>query len=298
MKPLLLKLHRWIAIAVFLPLLVVVTTGGLLAIETILNDRHVTGKSIRLADVEAALGRYDPERKATVLNIRGYENSIAILAGRGAPPLRVDLATGERLAPGRGLWSEFFLTTRRLHEALLLDLKWLVDASTIVALAAMAVGLGMGWQRFRNTLGGWHRTTALLASPLLILSALSGLAIAYGWTFTGPPAATAGTPPVALPAAVRIVAAKHDLASVVWIRPQGSAMRARIYDGGRANVFTVTPAGLIAGPVNWPRIWHEGVWAGAWSGVLNLAIALVMTGLMLSGLTIWARRVLRRRPDR
>jgi uncharacterized iron-regulated membrane protein len=226
--------------------------------------------------------------------MRAYENVAILSEGRGGASKRVDLITGTLVPPTTTLWSDTLLTMRRLHEHLMLDRKWIVDWSTIAMLVSMLFGFLMGWPFFRNTLGGWHRTTAWVLSPLLILSPLTGLAIAYGINFTPPPTRIEG-PPVPLADAVKIVAAKHDLASVVWIRPQGGAMRARIYDGGFAKVFAVTRSGLVEGPKAWPRALHEGVWAGAWSGILNALVSLALLGLMGTGLTIWARRTLRPR---
>ncbi len=161
-------------------------------------------------------------------------------------------------------------------------------------LMSMVFGLLMGWPHFRNSLGGWHRGTAWILSPLLFLSPLTGLAIAYGITFTDPPAKVDG-PPVPLAEAIKIVAARHNLADVMWIRPQGGATRVRVYEGGQVRVMAVTRAGLVGGPQSWPRVLHEGTWAGMWSGVLNVIVSTALIGLMGTGLTIWARRNLRHR---
>jgi uncharacterized iron-regulated membrane protein len=294
MKALLLRLHRWVTLVFAIPLAVIILTGLVLSVEPMLMDRAFTGYSVPLAKVEQALARFDPDRKATTLSVRAFENALIISEGRGSPPRRIDLTTLEAIPPARGLWTDTLTTARRLHETLLLDLKWLVDAATIAMTISMVFGLFMGWPHFRNTLGGWHRATAWILSPLLLLSPLTGLAIAFGITFTPPPARVDG-PPVPLHEAVRIVALKHDLATVYWIRPQGGAMRARIYDGRQAKLFAVTRAGLVEGPQNWPRAWHEGVFAGFWSGLMNLVVSIALTGLLITGLTIWARRTLRRR---
>ena len=213
----------------------------------------------------------------------------------------IDLDTGEKVGDRR-LWSDFFTTSRRLHEHLLIEQKWTVDYATVAMLVSMILGLFMGWMRFRNSLGGWHRTVALVTAPLLIVTALTGLAIAWGITFAPPPAgapttaagATGAREQITLRRAVQIVANSHDLASVVWIRSMSGGLRARIYDGREANIFAVTERGLTPGNRNWPRALHEGVWAGAFSGLLNLLISLALAGLMMTGLTIWARRTLRR----
>ncbi len=92
--------------------------------------------------------------------------------------------------------------------------------------------------------------------------------------------------------------AKYDLASVYWIRPMGGAMRARIYDGREARIFTVAKDGLVAGAQSWPRVLHEGNWAGVWSALLNIVTSIAFIGLMVTGIWIWARRTLRMRANR
>jgi uncharacterized iron-regulated membrane protein len=292
MKPYLLRLHRWITLVFALPLAVLILTGLVLSVEPLLNDRNFTGRSIGLAQVEQALAQFDADKKATLLNVRSYENMIVLAEGRGGAQKRVDLTTKALVPATSRLWSDTFLTARQLHQTLMLDLKWLVSWSTIAMIISMIFGLFMGWPYFRNSLGGWHRATAWGLSPLLILSPLTGLGIAYGITFAAPGPKVDG-PPVPLHEAVKIVAAQHDLASVVWIRPQGGAMRVRLYDGRQAKVMAVTRTGLVEGPQSWPRVLHEGVWAGAYSAIVNVIISIALIGLMTTGLLIWARRKFR-----
>ncbi|MEQ1650202.1 MAG: PepSY-associated TM helix domain-containing protein [Hyphomicrobiaceae bacterium] len=297
MKPYLLRFHRWLTLAFALPWIVILVTGLVLSFEPMLMDRTFTGRSVSLATVEAAIAKHDPTGKANTLNVRAYDNAIILSEGRGSTPIRIDLKTGDKIAAGTSLWSDFFTTNRRLHESLLLDLKWLVDASTVAMLISVGFGIFMGWPVMRNTLGGWHRMVAWGTLPLLILSPLTGLALAFGISFTGPPPKAEGAS-VKLTDAVKLVATKHDLASVYWIRPMGGAMRTRIYDGREAKVFTISKAGLIAGQQSWPRAIHEGVWAGFWSALINVITSFAFIGLMLTGIWIWSRRTLRLRANR
>jgi uncharacterized iron-regulated membrane protein len=187
------------------------------------------------------------------------------------------------------------MTSRQLHERLLLGNSWLVVGSTIAMLAVIAIGIAMGLPRLRNTLAGWHQGTAWSLLPLVILSPLTGLLIAFGVTLT--PAAGPGTPParVSLAEAVRLVGANHDLSAVAWIRSQGGRMLARINEGGELRVYAVTPAGPQVQPRNWPRLLHEGTFSAIWGGLLNLVTSIALLGLLGSGAWMWARRRLRRR---
>jgi uncharacterized iron-regulated membrane protein len=98
--------------------------------------------------------------------------------------------------------------------------------------------------------------------------------------------------------AVQIVARQHDLSSLVWIRPQGEGMLARLAEDGEYRVYAVTRDGAVLQQRNWPRLWHEGNFAGAWSAAMNIVISVAMSGLLVTGLCIWLRRVFRRRAGR
>ena len=89
-----------------------------------------------------------------------------------------------------------------------------------------------------------------------------------------------------------------DLSTLVWIRPQGSRLLARLAEGGEHAVYAVTREGAAALPRNWPRLWHEGNFAGPWSALLNVVASLAMIGLLVTGPWIWLRRQLRLRARR
>jgi hypothetical protein len=62
----------------------------------------------------------------------------------------VELATGE-IAPEPGTLTQLLVTSRRLHETLLIDARWLVTASTIAMLVLIVLGIAMGLPRLANT---------------------------------------------------------------------------------------------------------------------------------------------------
>jgi len=183
---------------------------------------------------------------------------------------------------------------------LLINAGWLVIASTAAMLVIVLLGVLMGWPRFANTLAGWHKAMAWGFLPLIVLSALTGLLMAAGITFTTLPPAAPGTQgaPLKLPDAVRIVGQDHDLSSLVWMRPQGGRMLARLAEDGEYRLYEVTPVGATALPRNWPRLWHEGNFAGAWSALMNILISFAMIGLLVTGLWVWLRRRMRVRARR
>jgi hypothetical protein len=184
-----------------------------------------------------------------------------------------------------------------MHETLLIDAGWLVIASTAATLVLLLLGVLMGWPRLANTLAGWHKAMAWGLLPLVVASPLTGLFLAFGITFAGtqPISAPGQGAPLGLAEAVRIVGERHDLATLVWMRPQGGRLLARLVDGGEYRVYAVTRQGTTALPRNWPRLWHEGNFAGSWSASMNVVTSAAMTGLLMTGLWMWLRRQLRRR---
>lgn len=288
----LLRFHRWITLTLSIPLAVLVLTGLVLSFEPMLQGARGPVR-VTAAAIDAVLAKHDPSGAARSLAIRSYAGNVSIGGARRGDATHVDLASNETVA-SPGALAEVFTLSRRLHETFLLDLGWLVTLTTIALLVLIAIGIAMGWPRLRNTLPGWHKGTGWFLLPLLIMSPLTGLFLAFGLSFSGPAEAPAGRT-MPLREAVRLVAAEHDLAQVNWIRPIRNRLMARLNDNGEMRVFAVTDRGLVAGPRNSPRLLHEGNGFGAISAWINVAISLAFVALLSTGLIIWARRRLRQR---
>ncbi|PTM41261.1 PepSY-associated TM helix domain-containing protein [Bosea sp. 124] len=294
LKPYWLRFHRWITLVFALPLIALILSGLVLSVEP-LAQRTRPAAPVTEASVLAALARFDPEGKATGLSIRTYDQLMTLNGAGPDGAVDVSLRTGAEIdEPG---WADWFGTARQLHERLLLDLGWLVSASTIAMLVLAALGVLMGWPRLRNTLGGWHSVGAWLFLPLIVLSPLTGLAIAFGISFIPAPGA-ARAPRIPLVEAVPLVARTHDLAGLTSMRVRGGRLLARVYVGDRLASFVVAQEGLQEAPTNWPRALHEGNWHALWGSGLNLALSVVLAGLWGTGLVIWAKRRFRKRNPR
>jgi uncharacterized iron-regulated membrane protein len=292
-----LKLHRWVAVVFALPLIVVIGTGLILSFEPWLVTRAIEPGSLSPQKVQALLSQHDPRGQVRALVHRNYDHTLTLGSGRGGG-IVVDVVDGQ-VRPGPSTLAKVLGTTRGLHETLLIDAGWMVIASTAVMLVLALLGVLMGWPRLANTLAGWHKATAWTLLPLIILSPLTGLFMAAGITFTGPPpAAAAQGAPLKLSEAVRIVGQDHDLSSLVWMRPQGGRLLVRLVEGGEYALYAVTREGTVAMPRNWPRLWHEGNFAGVWPALMNIVTSLAMIGLLVTGLWIWLRRQSRRRTRR
>jgi uncharacterized iron-regulated membrane protein len=298
----LLMLHRWLALVFAVPLAVVIVTGVILSFEPWLVTGAVEPGSLSAQRVQALLNRHDPDGRVRAMAHRTYDHTLVLGSVRDG--VVVDAVTGEAL-PGPSTLATIMVTARRLHEKLMIDAGWLVAASATAMLVLAVLGVLMGWPRFRNTLAGWHKAVAWGLLPLIVLSPLTGLLMASGITFTTPPSTTpaSATPvprgaPLKLAEAIQIIAREHDLSSLVWIRPQGQGMLARLAEEGEYRVYAVTRDGAALQQRNWPRLWHEGNFAGAWSAAMNIVISIAMSGLLFTGLWIWLRRQVRRRARR
>jgi uncharacterized iron-regulated membrane protein len=287
-----LRFHRWITLVFAIPLIVVIVTGLILSFEP-LAQRAKLDAPLTKETVLGYLDKHDRDRKATGLSIRAYEHTLTIAGVGEDGETEIDLRSGEVLEDDSSLsLSEVFRTARRMHETLLIDMGWLVTASTFAMLGIAALGLLMGLPRLRNTLGGWHNLAAWGALPLVILSPLTGLAIVYGVSFL--PAQSGPRPaPVSIRDAVEIIAKTQDLGGMTSLRQRGGRLIARIHTADGLIGFAVTRDGLQTPPRNWPRAIHEGNWSPVLAPALNIIVSVIFVGLWLTGLIIWVRRKIR-----
>ncbi len=296
MKAWFFRFHRWLALGFALPLLIVIATGLVLSVEPWLVDGSIAPGTLDAARVQAILDAQDPAGQATMLAYRSYDGTMTVGAGMAGGKV-IDVASGDVL-PEASVPAQVLVAARRLHETLLLDAGWVVTASTVAMLVLIALGIAMGLPRLANTVQGWHKGVAWFALPLVVLSPLTGLLMALGLTFGGgvPPAPQSALP--SLREAVAIVGASHDLSGLIWIRKQGPRLMARLDEGGTYKVYSVTRDGAAPMAPNWPRLWHEGNFAGAWSALLNLVTSLSLATLLGTGFWLWLRRHVRRRARR
>jgi uncharacterized iron-regulated membrane protein len=292
-KPWLLRIHRWTTLVFAIPLIVLIVTGLILSFEPLVTGATTT--PITADTLAAVLTKHDPDAKARSLFVRAYDGTVSIGGAQRGQLTHVDLASNEKIA-AIGFLANLFSSSRRLHEAFLFNLRWVVTASTIAMLALIALGVLMGWPRLRNTMAGWHKGTGWFLLPLLILSPLTGLFLAFGVTLSAPlPRPAAATPPITMMEAARIVAGSHNLAQVNWIRSLGGALMARLDDSGEMKLFAITRDGLKPAARNWPRLIHEGNWSRYLAPSINVVISLALVLLLSTGLWMWARRRFRRR---
>ncbi|MFV0298599.1 MAG: PepSY domain-containing protein [Hyphomicrobiaceae bacterium] len=296
MKPLFLKMHRWITLIFALPLAVVIVTGLILSFEPIATSSAVKPSTVTGEALTAALQRHDPGDKARMIAMDHQTGAVSIIG----PDARasVSLATGEASGTPAAS-STVFRTARSLHEHLVFGAGWLVTVSTYAMLVTMVIGVLLGLPRLRNTVSGWHKGVAWFLLPLLFLSPLTGLGIVHGVSFSGPtPTDARAEAPASIREALPVIAKSHDPSRILWVRKRGNSVLLRVLEDQEYRIYAVTKAGTVAMPRNWSRLLHEGNGFGTAGALVNVLTSIAMMTLMGTGLFIWARRNLNRQRNR
>lgn len=288
-----LRLHRWLALTFSLPIAIVLLSGLVLSFEPLFLGN--ANNAVSAASILAALEKHDPGKSARFLSVNSFAGTISFGTSPRSATI-VNLNTNEKLN-AQPFPAQLFSTSRRIHEALLLDLGWLVSLSTFALVAIIALGVLMGLPMLRNNLSGWHKATAWFALPLLILSPVTGLLLAFGVSFAPLPQTT-GAVALSLPESVEVVTAKFSASQIVWIRTMRGNQMTRIADDGELRVFQTTKSGLIPAQRNWPRLLHEGTWSRLPAFVLNIVKSFALAALLFTGVWIWLRKRKRRRRTR
>ncbi len=290
-----LKIHRWISILFALPLAIVIVTGLILSFQPVAQHVAIKPGALSEAQLIALIQKHDPKGEARSLFMDPTQGILSLSPVNGAP-IKIDLSHGEISTKPESFSAKLFSSSRRIHERLLFGLDPLVPLSTAAMLVLIALGLLMGLPHYlRNDLTSWHKWTAWTLLPLLIISPLSGLALSFNVTFTDP---LAREPALPLIKAVQLTAAFTEPANILFIANRGGRQIVRTMEDGAVKSYTAASGGLRSMAPNWPRLIHEGNWAGLWSGWLNALTAAAMVLLLGTGLTMWARRSFRRRKPR
>ncbi len=296
-QAILLRLHRWIFLTFAIPLAVIIVTGLILSFQPILQTAGINPGTITLAQIEGYLAKHDPDGRARGLRIDHFEKTLSIQGGGPGGTVTIDLRTGGA-ANERSWISDWMSWARPVHEHFVFDLERItgipiVLVSTIGMVFAMLIGVLMGLPRIKNTIAGWHKTTAWFLLPLLVLSPLTGVFMAWRITFSDSPARSQAAP---ILDAVRMVAQKHDLSGLQTIRTRGGRQMAMVSEGRSRFSYVAAKDGLKPAPYNWPRTFHQGDFFGIWGGVMNVVLSFAFILLLTTGVWLWARRqVVRRR---
>lgn len=305
--PILAWIHRWLTV-VFAPVfLLVLVSGAVLAFRPILQDlssgtagQEPGGERLDGHDLAALVARLDPQGRMHGLAIGAGRRSVTLFdrAGKGHT---YSLQTGEPLLSS-GFRFDLFAVAERLHRTLLIDADALVEIAAFAMLAIILLGPLLAWPLLRNTLRGWHEGIGWALLPVILLTPGTAVLLVLGGG--GGPHGGGGGPhgppdgrsaaPMTLAQALDRAAGEIDLSGLQTAqRHQRSRVILQIAgpDGAQAYVVSETAVTPATGSHGLVRQLHEGTWAGAWSGALNLLGACALLALMGTGIVSWVQRV-------
>lgn len=287
--PLLLKVHRWIALILSPVFLLVILSGAVLAFKPVVD----AGERVAIdpATLVSSLAFADPQGKAGTLSVAA-DGKTFTLQSRGTGPTGVfDLASGERVGK---VGFDLFNFMRRLHENLFIGAGWLVTLAAVAMSVLIVSGLFFGWRKPRNTLSGWHAGFGWLTWPLMALTPLTGLLMAFHLGMPGLPRMASAEKSLPIAQVIAIASKQADLSQLGMARNfrRGSVMLSAQDENGDATQYLVSGDGQVVKTQGegWVRMLHQGTWAGAFSGVLTFLSTIPLFGLLYTGVLAWWRR--------
>jgi sulfite reductase (NADPH) flavoprotein alpha-component len=291
-KHALLLAHRWAALVLAPLFLLILLSGAVLAFKPIVDDLGAGAEPAAAAPVDAAalaalLDRVDPQGVARLVAV-GEDGRTVSLQGSG-PPAAFDLATGAAVAaPQAGF--DLFDFAKRLHKDLLVGAGILVEIAAYGMVLIVVLGPFLAWPRLRNTLLGWHTALGWVLFPLAAMLPVTAvlMTLHISGPVLPPPAPAAG--PLPLARAIERAAAEADLSRLAMARSFRGNSVLLATRGGPSYLVAGSEVTPLAGGPSLVKQLHEGTWAGAWSGALNLAGALALMGLAATGTVSWVRR--------
>ncbi|SEP98340.1 sulfite reductase (NADPH) flavoprotein alpha-component [Ectothiorhodospira magna] len=296
-KEVLRWLHRWVSLILFPLFALIIVTGAILSFDPVLDDLRSGPAASAPADAAALvqlLDQVDPGQR--VRSVVVEEGGVVLLEFRQQGRSRFeafDLDTGEALAL-RGEQGDFFNTVKHLHKDLLLNAAIVVEIATYLMVLVIIVGPFLAWPRLRRTLMGWHGVGGWIALPLVLMVSVTGILMSLHIGTPQLPPQHPDDRRMGMAPAIEAAMAAGDLSGVRAVdRFKNSAAAVQGVDSVGEAVYMVSHHGVIRQD-RFPGLvtsLHEGTWAGAWSGLLNLLASIVLMGLMVTGLWSWARRI-------
>jgi|GEM_PF-436397 len=295
-KSLALSVHRWIGLILAPLFLLIAISGGVLAVKPIVEDPLFAGAQpgADSTSVIPALQIADPKGQARQLTVTADGQAMILSSQAETGPNGIFSISSGQMVANATKPVDIFGIAKSLHKDLLLGAGLVVVIASYLMLGIILIGPFLGWLRFRNTITGWHLAAGWLALPFIIIAPLTGVLMSLHLGSGTMPVIQQSSPPLALAQGVKAVSENPDVKSITFVRrfQKGSVMVSAETAHGSARyvVDGSHKAQPLEGGPGLIKSLHEGIWAGAWSGLLNLAISIILTGLTLSGIWSWMRR--------
>lgn len=294
----LMKMHRWIAIGSSPVLLALAVTGGILAFEP-LSSRSESAAAAAPPPVDvAALRRL--LAKPALASIDGFvvfdsQRVVTTLGAGRSQGSSYLLATGDsiafRMPEARPGSEQFFNRVLRIHKDLWTGAGGLLVTLGSFSLAILVLtGPLLGKPGSRRGLIGWHRWSGWVLWPLLALAPVSLVLMkAHG------EAIGRAQPDMTISEVLDTLAGSHDLGTlrVVQRIRNGSTFVVLEPAANESRRYVVRRNGITEIDTRTSRVGraiHSGAWADGWGGMLNLAAALALFGMLATGVVSWRRR--------
>ncbi|MCL2830703.1 MAG: PepSY domain-containing protein [Betaproteobacteria bacterium] len=281
--------HRWIALLLAPVFIVILLSGIVLAFKPVVEDVPFEKQGFSSpGTIVSVLQSADPQQKAEGFSLEPEGGTMTLIL----PGNRLQSVDMSSKTPVGDAKHDLFSIAKEIHRTLLLNVHLLVEFACCLMLGIVVAGFLLSWPRLSHSPIGWHKGIGWLAAPMILLLPLSGSLMALHIDTVKMPRIPRGEAPLSLVQGIEIAAGSADLSRLVEARrfKRGSVILTlrtesdleRLIVAGNSSIAPAAP-GLV-------KQIHEGTWAGAWSGLVNLIASLGLLGLTGTGLYSWFRR--------
>ena len=297
MKKLLLTFHRYAALVLAPFFIVILFSGMILSFKPILapntstepiGAQQATALSAVVQKVEASSGQVQS------IALDANSQDVWIKTQGNTLEQRYSLADG-RFIEEAGMSSKHYNQAKELHKEFLMDADDLVEILTYIFIAILIVGPFLMKPRWQKRLMSIHNALGFWAIPFWLLVPITGLMMSMH--IGAPRFGQLNLNNQATPAAqiMQVLEKENKLADFVKLETvRGRSVLVHLNNGTDSQVVQL-PNGtnsttVVPMSTYWPKLLHEGTWAGPISGWLNFLIGLGLMFFTLSGVYSWVRR--------
>lgn len=301
LKPTLFKLHRWIGVGLAPLFLLIALSGAVLALKPMQQQTPAAAtEAAAVPHLINLLEQLDPlGQEINAVSIDAATNQVNVRSQNPQIQGQFDLASGARISGGEQAESfDLFEIAKHLHKELLLGADILIQVASYLMLLIVITAPLLAWPRLRNNLMGWHRGAGWLLLPVVLMLPLTGVLMSLHVGMPELPRMSQPGASLSLTQALQMAQQDQDLKGLNMARRfrGGSVLLSITGAQGKRSLFVTDQAVTPVNPQgNLVKTLHEGNWAGAWSGALNLMGAMALSLLSLTGFISWRRRQLKRR---